>query len=244
MSASNIPQTNDVTLVIPAAIAALPDLNLLEQAALAHIYKFPGCSNAGLAKRTGLSQRGVEALLARLRKRRLIEMSGRGSARRHELTFPVEPRTKCGKTEVVESHKKCEQSNTGESHTVGVCKSEETTLTFINRRLAFYKNCFNSGMLGHAREHLEAARARLELETGISVEEKAKIIATLVPHENRVFALEVGAKMAAKLPPAKQERLALALCNAPPDNLVLFRQQVEAGHLATNAIEVLALTDG
>ncbi len=105
MSTNDTNEPQDLTIVIPAGIAALPDLNLVEKAALAHIAKFPGCSNGRLSKLTGLSVRGVEALLARLRKRGLIQMAGKGCARRHEPTFYVEHHTPCGKDEIAESHK-------------------------------------------------------------------------------------------------------------------------------------------
>lgn len=236
--------TDDVTVNIPAAIAALTDLNLLEKAALAHIAKSPECSNSNLSKLTGLSERGVESTLARLRKRGFIQRLGEGRARRHKILLHMEHHTPCGKDEVAESHIGCGNGDDGQPHTIGVSKREETTATFIERHHAFYENCFDRGNFEYARKHLEQIRARLELETDLPVEKKAKFIATLADHENRCFALEVGLKMAEKLPRAKQERLALALSNATPDKLALFRQQVEAGQLANNAINVLELTNG
>ncbi len=244
MNTNDRNRTKELTITIPAEIAALPGLNLLEKAALAHIANCPGCSNAGLAKKTGLSVRGVEAMLARLRKRGLIRKLGKGSARRHELTFAVAHHTKCGKTEAVESHTKWDQSDTSESRAVGECKREETTEAFINRHLGFYEVCFTAGKLKYARQHLEEIRARLELDMDMPPKLKAKFTGQFVEQENRCFALEVGFKMAEKLPPEKLLRLTDKLYAAPAEKLALFRQQVEAGQLAYSAINVLAITEG
>jgi hypothetical protein len=105
MSTNDIIQTQDLTIVIPAGIAALPDLRLVEKAALAHIAKFPACSNGRLSKLTGLSVRGVEALLARLRKRDLVQMAGKGRARRLVPTCHVEHHIPCGEDEIAQTHK-------------------------------------------------------------------------------------------------------------------------------------------
>src|SRR5206468_2638270 len=127
-----------VTATIPAAIAALPDLNLLEKATLAYIANFPACSNAKLAKLTGLSERGVESMLARLRKDGLLRKSGEGKARRHDLTFAVVDHVECGNTNAADSHKNCERGKAGNSECLVVCKQEETIQDFVDRHLAFY----------------------------------------------------------------------------------------------------------
>src|SRR6266581_8604176 len=87
---------NELTISIPASIAALPDLNLIERTILARIEEWPACHNADLATLTGLSLRGVESTLARLRERDLIQVTGKGRARRLFLQFHVEQHTRCG----------------------------------------------------------------------------------------------------------------------------------------------------
>ena len=86
----------DVTIVIPAAIAALPDLSLAERVALAHLRQWPGTRNSRLANLLGLSERGVEQMLRRLRERGLIPQRGKGHARVLRVIFPVEHHTECG----------------------------------------------------------------------------------------------------------------------------------------------------
>lgn len=97
----------DLTITVPAEIVALPNLSLVELVALAHLYEWPGSSNARLAKRLGLSERGIEAMLRRLRQRGLIQQHGKGHARVLRLMFPVEHHTECGENTLEASHKKC-----------------------------------------------------------------------------------------------------------------------------------------
>src|SRR2546425_1171601 len=86
----------EINIHISAAIAALADLNLIERTILTRIEECPACHNADLAKLTGLSLRGVESTLARLRERDLIQVTGKGRARRLFLRFHVEQHTRCG----------------------------------------------------------------------------------------------------------------------------------------------------
>lgn len=86
----------ELTIHIPVAIASLPNLDLIERAILNRIHERPACRNADLAALTGLSQRGVESTLWRLRERDLIQVTGKGRARRLTLTFHVEHHTQCG----------------------------------------------------------------------------------------------------------------------------------------------------
>lgn len=75
----------DITIHIPVAIAALPNLDLIERVILARVDECPASRNSDLAPLTGLSQRGIESTLARLRERDLIEVTGKGRARRLRL---------------------------------------------------------------------------------------------------------------------------------------------------------------
>ncbi|OQB94248.1 MAG: hypothetical protein BWX84_00297 [Verrucomicrobia bacterium ADurb.Bin118] len=85
---------NEIIITIPVAIAGQPDLNLIEKAILAFIEARPACHNADLATLTGLSERGVESTLARLRDHGLIQVTGKGRAR--QLWLHVEHHSACG----------------------------------------------------------------------------------------------------------------------------------------------------
>ena len=81
--------------MIPPEIAVLR-LTLNEKAALAHITKNPTCTNKALAEIVGMSERGAEAMLHRLRKLGHIRSVGKGRARRIEVLLHVEHTAKCG----------------------------------------------------------------------------------------------------------------------------------------------------
>lgn len=244
MSTKDIYQTKDLTITIPAAIAALPDLNLLERAALAHISRYSACSNASLSKLTGLSVRGTEAMLARLRKRGLVEMSGEGRARRHELMFQVKPRTDCGKTEVAESHKKCGNHASGESLISCAVGTPASPFPKLDEVL---KNYFSRGLFEDAHKHAELLRAQVELDTTMPCELKAKSIKALTDVENRCFALEKLQSVVAStdnLSDAQLDAAIMRVLKADPAKLALFRQRVEAGALADNGTNLFAAIDG
>src|SRR5882757_7719905 len=91
-------KTKSIEIKIPAGIVALP-ISLSEKVVLEHIRQFPGCSNARLAELLGISGRGVENMLRRLRSQGYIEQVGKGRARRHRLKFKMEAgqeHTLCG----------------------------------------------------------------------------------------------------------------------------------------------------
>jgi hypothetical protein len=94
--------STSLEIKIPATIAGLP-LTIAEKVVLAQIDKFPGCSNARLAKLIGGTCRGVENLLRRLRRQGYIQETGKGRARQHRLLFHVEHHTKCGDDEAAAS---------------------------------------------------------------------------------------------------------------------------------------------
>ena len=88
----------DINIHILAAIVALPDSDLIEKTILARIHEWPACHNADLATLTGLSERGIESTLARLRDRGLIQVTGKGRARRLWVRFHVEHHSACGES--------------------------------------------------------------------------------------------------------------------------------------------------
>lgn len=120
----------DLNLCIPASIVGLQDLNLIEKAILNRIRERPSCSNSGLAKLTGLSVRGIESTLARLKKRGLLGSQGHGQARRLILTFPVEHHAPCGQDLNASSHIQCGENPSENVHTeCGVAASAECHTT-------------------------------------------------------------------------------------------------------------------
>lgn len=94
---------NKIIITIPVAIAGLPDLNLIEKVMLAYIEEQPATHNTDLATLTGLSERGIESILARLRDRDLIQVTGKGRARRLWVRLHVEHHTGCGQDTNTES---------------------------------------------------------------------------------------------------------------------------------------------
>jgi DNA-binding MarR family transcriptional regulator len=263
---SNRNQTNDLTITIPAAIASLPGLNLLEKAALARISELPGCSNSNLSKLTGLSVRGVEAMLTRFRERGLVEMVGKGRARRHELMFQVEHRTKCGKDEVEESRNKCgnaqcdESLENGGKHADGASPTsgdigpsapsggdtEESTEDFAGRLSAHYESSLKTGKLDDALKHLEQIRSRVEKDTQMSIKKKTEFLTWVANEENLFFGLQTfsSAMRIKKLCGDQLQAAVDNLFNADPAKLSLFREQVEGGASPESALKMLATTAG
>jgi hypothetical protein len=120
----------DLNLCIPASIVGLQDLNLIEKAILARIDEKPMCPNRSLSKLTGLSVRGVESTLARLKKRGLLGSQGHGQARRLILTFPIEHHAPCGQDLNASSHIQCGENHSENVHTAcGVAASAECHTT-------------------------------------------------------------------------------------------------------------------
>ena len=231
MNTNDIRQKEDVTITIPAAIAAMPDLNLLERAVLAKLDKFPGCSNAGLSKVTGLSVRGIQALLDRLLQRGLVRRTGEGRAREYHLTFEVESRNKCAIQSTAESHNKCV-----------VAAPRQTLEEFCTGHFLIFDNCIEFGLFADARLQVEAMRERVEAEAALPTERKALFINTLCSLENRCFAMEAMSKK--NLPRRQLHEVFQRVFNADPAKLALFRQKVEAGQLSAGVINVLAITNG
>lgn len=236
--------TNDLTITIPAAIASLPDLNLLEKAALAHIAKKPACSNAGLSQLTGLSVRGIEVMLARFRRRGLVMMAGKGRARRHELTFLVEHPTKCGNDEVAASHKVCGNDASSESHIP--CADGTSASRVANLKKAL-DDFLNRGMYKEARERTELVRAQVEHDDRLSGEGKAKCLEVFTNAANLFFAYQTLQSMVAKPDGLSHEEADAAMeriRQADSARVALFREQVEGGASQESALKMLAATAG
>lgn len=230
----------DINILIPAAIATLPGLNLAERVALAHIAKRPGCSNAALAKVLGVSVRGAEDLVRRLRDNGLIQAVGKGRARRHILLFPVEHPTLCGKSSDVESHTKCEV----EPPALAVIKPEPSILEFMASRLAYVKNCIEWGKYECAIKHLAAIREHLEGDANIAPDLRTRLLASLEKLENECFAYEATAKLAEGRPDYVQREIALKVRRASAEQLALFRERVQSASSLSTWETAIRLIDG
>lgn len=230
----------DTNIVVPAAIAALPGLSLSERAALAHIEKRPGCSNASLGKLLGMTVRGAENLLRRLRDNGLIQAFGKGRARQHVLLFPMEHHTSCGKTDDGKSHTKCEV----EPPALAVVKTEASTYEFTALRLSLFQNCLECGEYDCAMKHLEAIRERLEGDANTVPDLKTRLLASLKKLEDQCFAYDVTAKLADGRPGDEQRDIALKVCRASAEQLALFRQRVESASSLPTWKNAVRLIDG
>lgn len=232
--------TTDLNIVIPATIAALPSLNLAERVALALIAKRPGCSNASLARALDMSLRGAESLLRRLRAKGLIKPVGKGRARQHVLTFPVERHTACGKNNDAESHTDCAV----ESPALAVVKTEASTYEFTALRLSLFQNCLECGEYDCAMKHLEAIRERLEGDANTVPNVKTRLLASLKKLEDQCFAYGVTATLAEGRPDDVQREIALKVCRASAEQLALFRQRVESAPSLSTWESAVRLIDG
>jgi hypothetical protein len=226
-----------ITLVIPAGIAALPNVSLLERAALAFIHEHPHCRNAALARHLGISVRGVEALVHRLRALGHIRSAGRGRARHLTMTFPVENHTECGVQQPCQTPHKMRD---GQEAPPAV-KREMSACDYIEEHTACFETCIEYARYGPARRHLELIRDCVERGASLRPLTKAEWSRKLAAMEDRCFAFEAGAEIARNLPGRKQYELALTLCQATPEKLARFREMVETNGKLENALEILAL---
>jgi hypothetical protein len=244
--------TEDITITIPAAIAAVPDLTLAERVALAFIHDHPVSSNLALAHLLGISVRGVEDLLSRLRQKNLIQRDGKGRAREHRLTFPVQSHTKCGNAETTSSHAKRGHLEVvpGRNALNAVPEVDGSVIRtssnqdFVGRCLEFYANCIEMGRYDSARNHLQTIRQRIENIPELAPGTKAELLAKLTMDENRTLALQLGAEIAQNRSGDEQRQLALTICRASGEQLARFRQLHDASAALGDTLGVLAIQMG
>jgi DNA-binding MarR family transcriptional regulator len=211
----------NLTIEIPGEIAELPNLSLAEAVALSHILKHPGCTNRNLARLVRQTERGVEAMLSRLRERQLIRLDGSGRGRRIFLTFHVEHK-KCGESSTSQLHVKCDDpdSFTPEKQAEGLASALS--------RLNFVVSCLDAGKYEAARSHMSYIRDAVQGDDAIPDFDKEKLLALIKVNEDRCFAFALGAKVAEGLSSTDQRRLARALSTAPVEKLSALREQAEA----------------
>lgn len=211
-----------LTIEIPSAIAELPKLSLAEAVALTHIFEHPSCTNRTLARLLRISERGVEAMLSRLRERRLIQLKGNGRGRRILLTFHVEHK-KCGESLTPQTYAKCDDPvRTTPAMPVPTC------LDAALSRLDFFASCMDAGNFDAALSHISSIREAVQANTMLPDSDKEKLLALVKVEEDRCFAFTLGAKAAKGLTSTAQVRLACVLGTASVEKLAVLREQAEA----------------
>lgn len=207
---------------IPEEIAELPDLSLVEAVALSHILENPSCSNRTLARLVRQTERGVETILHRLRKRNLIRVNGSGRGRQIFLTFDVE-RKECGESLTPQLHVKCD-----DLAKTTPAKHDSRCLDAALSRLDFFASCMDAGNFDAALSHISSIREAVQSNRVLLDSDKERLLALIKVEEDRCFAFTLGAKVAKGLTPTAQVRLASALGTASVEKLALLREQAEA----------------
>jgi hypothetical protein len=228
---------------IPAAIAAVP-LSISEKVVLAHIDKFPGCSNARLAELIGSSCRGAENLLRRLRRQGYIEQSGKGRARRHRLMFRVEHHILCGDGEAaastIESHTSCVDQS-------GDCSKGEPRLGLpaLKRELSLEEELDQTlGLIDELCLHdpfpdcisnLYNRILKRLIEEGPAGQTKDALVRELTMRRDAFVAID----FAHRLPDQYQSEAARLISRATAEQLAVFRHHVETGQLSGSTLSPL-----
>jgi hypothetical protein len=238
---------NTIEIKIPGSITALP-LSLSEKVALTHIHQFPGCSNAGLAELLGVSCRGVENLVRRLRGQGYIEQVGQARARRHQLKFKVEvgeDHTFCGNKNddhsCTESHISC-----GEKH---VCRPVPVHrhLSAPTRELTLEEDYNRTiGMIGHLCQYENPFPDGIASLYGRILRRIVNEAPESRAKDNRVKELTtrrdafVAISVASRLPRKYHRQAARLIHDATPEQLAEIRLRVEAGQLDPKNPRLLA----
>jgi len=250
-----------ITLTIPAAIVALPDLTLVERAILALLADDPAAGNGKLARQTWLTHRGVEALTRRLRKQGHLQPTKVGGGR-HLLVTAV-ALTKCGEpqsatpcpprvglssdayTEFDDLFRTPGLIVAGARHIIpgpAVAASEVPLSRFLAVLTVTAEGCSRRGRWGSARKLYEGCISRLTTEDGVKPEDRDKQLARLQRAANRCYVLEHLIPEGSKLPVAEVQKLVSILNRAALAQVLEFRQRIESGaDLLDLTQEILAL---
>lgn len=255
-AASNMKPFQDLNIRIPAAIAARPDLNLIEKAILTRIHERPACSNGNLAKLTGLSVRGVESTLARLKRRELIRSRGHGQARRLLLTFPVERHAECGENVNAESHTKRGTNQHENTHMeCGIAAKPEYRMTsgvsldasaseFPDSEFAALSRCMTVGEFDQARRHLHTIRHLLAGITQDGLPSTRELVNTLRVFDDIIYVLEAGWPILEALPDYERFRVMKLLDKARPERITEIRKAVEVIKAQSGEVDLKRLLAG
>jgi len=221
--------STDIEIKIPASIAALP-LAINEKIVLAHIDRFPGSSNAQLAKLIGSSHRGAENLLRRLRQQGYVKSYGKGRARRHQLSFPVEHHIFSGADNAASSTAKAHFSCEGRPHPkLRTVRQELSLLQEFDESLAIINElCAHHDPFPEAIVSLYSRILKRIVDE--APESTAKVAA--VKELTRCRDGFVAISFARRLPRKFQAHAARLIRTATPEKLAQFREYVETGQVS------------
>jgi hypothetical protein len=205
---------------IPGFIMAKTDLTITEKVVLSAFAQRPACSNSSLAQLTGLTVRGIEVLLARLRRLGLIHQQGKGCARRVTL-FHEEHHIERGSDEPMNSQSE-DRTNCGPAPGEKVGLEELFQRICLSRRLA--ASCSEMGDYESAQKHL--ARLRVVLEDRADLPEHLREQSLkLIEDDQTVIAGFSLLRQMKDLSKRDQAELAAALSNASSEQLQRFRER-------------------
>jgi hypothetical protein len=220
-------QQTDLNLTIPAPIMAVPNLNLTERVILTHVNMWPDCTNNDLATLTGLSTRGIESVLARLREQGLVVINGKGRTRRLTLTFNVECHSDCGEHHDEPHHTECGEVADEECHSDQVQVTDPQIMRLKTMALTLCGNVL-VGDLDHARTQLDELQAWQSTQSSVGSDMRQKWPKTLEPFDDLLFAVNESWLGFAMLPADARGQLLSSICGINPQKLTERRWQIEA----------------
>lgn len=206
---------------------AVPNLNLINRVILTHVSAWPDCTNADLAALTGLTARGVESVLARLREQGLVEIHGKGRARRLTLTFSVEHHSDCGEHHDEPNHTECGDGADKECHTDNIPETDPEIARLKSAAMTLCSNVL-VGDLDLARTQLDELQAWQSTQSSIAPDLRQQWAKTLEPFDDLLFAVNVSWLGYAMLPVEARAQLLSSICGINPSVLKERRRQIEA----------------
>ena len=236
-----------LNLTIPVFIRAIPGLTFTDQVVLAHLAEHPRSYNGQLARLTGLTDRGIEALIRRLCKRgHLLKVSEDGS-RRFVVPAAAATHTECGNVLKAESHIPCgpgviTASAAPSTRTTAMAVKEWPLEDFLRFESRIADDLFGWGQWHHARHHYQRCMERIAKEEGLDEETRSGALAELKQKTDVLFALEHLVPPKGSASDRDRCKIGSVIFRAPAERLAEFRRRVEGGAVLLGpAVEVLAL---
>ena len=231
--------SDELFLRIPGSIAKRSGLTLHEKVVLARIAECPTCSNAGIADLLGVSLRGAENLVRRLRTKGQIEAIGKGRARQHRLKFPVERHQTCGEETDKNCHTLCE-AQASPWHLPLVL--HESTFDFFVKHRCFAGICLRRGRFEDGLGLFALIRERVLADKSLPPEAAEQMLAIL-NDDTTIFQTLVALSGSPRMLKRHElEKVMSTLCNATPKQLAQLRECVNDPLSISRTIHVLALT--
>lgn len=236
-TAQQQPANKNITIIIPEEIAERPGLSLVEKIALAFIDRYPRYANHRLARELGMSLRGIENLLVRLRHNGQIVRVGKGCARTLRLTFHVEHHLPCENRDVPEKNTECGTGAPSAELAVAKQSVPECSYEYFAFRRDFAVNCLAAREYDAALAHF--ADLRRIAEHDLTGEALDKVLAILADDET----VALGAKLINESVKSRTQRTLMmaALGRATPEQLTIVRQRLVDQAALGNPATVLAI---